>query len=295
MEATQRVRASMEPITTTSLIIFGAIAVSKPLCKLVETVGEHIGLRYEAKRIRDEADAKRYARVQAELTKADVADIRDRMLRGNESRLLRQQENWEAIVRDAPTHLPESVSDVPVDDDWTAQFFEHCKNVSDRQMQSVWSRILAGEVSQPGSFSLRTLHAVKMLRKEDAQLFTDYCQFAWSACEPSIWFLVEPTRGTFWSPDAVAEVNRFYANSGLTTLHRVHLESLNLILLSRVGSGLNLRPCEGTVPLTYHGHVHCLRHQDPCRASRWQPTSSRTSVVSLRRFPVQCQIRILKR
>ena len=37
-------------------------------------------------------------------------------------------------------------------------------------MRLVWSRVLAGEVVKPGSFSLRTLHAVKMLTEKHAKL-----------------------------------------------------------------------------------------------------------------------------
>ena len=39
-------------------------------------------------------------------------------------------------------------------------------------MQNLWSRILAGEVVKPGSFSLRTLELIKNLSKREAETFS---------------------------------------------------------------------------------------------------------------------------
>lgn len=38
-------------------------------------------------------------------------------------------------------------------------------------MQDIWARILAGEIKQPKSFSLRTLNLVRNLSKADAEVF----------------------------------------------------------------------------------------------------------------------------
>jgi hypothetical protein len=92
---------------------------------------------------------------------------------------IRQQQNIEAIVQGAIRMLPESVNEQPVDEDWTADFFEQCKNVSNEKMRSVWSKILAGEVAQPGSFSRRTLSFVRQLSPAEADLFTRFCSLVW--------------------------------------------------------------------------------------------------------------------
>ena len=92
---------------------------------------------------------------------------------------IRHQQNIEAIVQGAVPMLPESVSDQPVDEDWTADFFEQCKNVSNEKMRSVWSKILAGEVAQPRSFSRRTLSFVRQLSQHEADLFTRFCSLVW--------------------------------------------------------------------------------------------------------------------
>ena len=73
--------------------------------------------------------------------------------------------------------IPESVAYSPVDEDWITEFFGHCQDVGNETMQSLWARLLAGEVTQPGSFSLLTLSTVKTLTQSDAMLFTNLCRF----------------------------------------------------------------------------------------------------------------------
>jgi len=69
------------------------------------------------------------------------------------------------------------VSDEKVDPDWTVQFFNACQDVSNEEMQSLWSKILAGEVARPRAYSLRTLDVVRKLRRSDAEMFTAFCAF----------------------------------------------------------------------------------------------------------------------
>lgn len=104
------------------------------------------------------------------------------VLRADDRELLqriRQQQNIEAIVQGAAFVLPEAVNTQPVDEDWLADFFEQCKNVSNERMQVVWSKILAGEVATPGAFSRRTLSFVRQLSEQEANLFTKFCSFVW--------------------------------------------------------------------------------------------------------------------
>lgn len=59
--------------------------------------------------------------------------------------------------------------------DWFIRFYEDCGSVSDKDLQKIWARILANEVSEPGSYSLRTLEALKNLSKVEALLFQKIC------------------------------------------------------------------------------------------------------------------------
>ena len=71
-----------------------------------------------------------------------------------------------------------SVADIEPDHDWTARFFNDVQDVSSEEMQSLWAKILAGEVERPGSTSIRALGILKNLDKRSARLFERFC----SAC-----------------------------------------------------------------------------------------------------------------
>ena len=61
------------------------------------------------------------------------------------------------------------------DFDWFMRFFEAVGNVSDETMQNLWAKILAGEIAQPSTFSLKTVDVMRNLSKRDAELFIKVC------------------------------------------------------------------------------------------------------------------------
>lgn len=134
---------------------------------------------------------------------------------------IRHQKNIENIAQQAPEMLPPVASDEPVDQDWTADFLENCKNVSSEEMQSIWARILAGEVAQPGSFSKRTLAFVKTLSKPEAFLFSKFCNLLWK--HPDNYYV-----------HIALSNNRLRDDFGISYLDLVELDSLGLI---KHGSG----------------------------------------------------------
>jgi hypothetical protein len=92
---------------------------------------------------------------------AELQEIRMRMNERLEKQEVRRQRNIESIATKAAHALPppdreQEVSDKPVNEDWTTRFFQECQDISDEQMQQLWARILAGEVTKPGSFAPRT-------------------------------------------------------------------------------------------------------------------------------------------
>jgi len=88
----------------------------------------------------------------------------------------RRQLNIEEITAIAAENLRSqtNVADEKVDVDWINRFFSIAGDISTSQMQELWGRILAGEVKQPGSFSLRTLDVIRNLSKVEAELFTKF-------------------------------------------------------------------------------------------------------------------------
>ena len=86
--------------------------------------------------------------------------------------------NVSSVVEDAAEELgDERVSDRAPDHDWTARFFDFAQDVSSEDMRKLWSRILAGEVRNPGQTSMRTMETLRNMTKRDAEMFRDLSDF----------------------------------------------------------------------------------------------------------------------
>ena len=161
--------------------IFGASTEFSPaLTKLVETIAP---VFTEPAKIRRVADAKAYEmRVLAE-AEVDRQDILYRGVVRLENKEARRQRNAESVVKIAAQQVllhDSKPNDQPVDEDWIFDFFDKCQDVGNEEMQAVWARMLVGEVASPGSFSLRAIQAVKLMRPSDAKVFTELCSFRWT-------------------------------------------------------------------------------------------------------------------
>jgi len=168
--------------------IFG---LSKPLEKLIEIVGYGVGKVYEPTHVRRMAKAKSseiaciastindsmtsvvYMNGDVSINTTDA----DNLLKRAQARFMYQemkkQQNIDDVV-DAAYHELENVvnvSDEPLDEDWITSFFDFVANISSHQMQVVWGKLLAGEITQPGSFSIRTLDILRKLSQNEAMLF----------------------------------------------------------------------------------------------------------------------------
>lgn len=91
---------------------------------------------------------------------------------------VKRRGNLLTIVGEAADSLPDEVSDDPVHPDWTARFFTAAQDVSDQDLQKLWGRLLAGEVTKPGSVPLRTIELLRNLTKREALLFIRLLSYA---------------------------------------------------------------------------------------------------------------------
>jgi hypothetical protein len=172
-------------------VTLGVPALTHGAGKLLATVADQIALTAEPMHKRRnaiaDADVKLIEALSAErvrLVKTEIkniiADREDRAVESALRHIDRRQRNLESIVKGSLTFVPETVSEEPVDQDWLTQFLVHSQDVGNEEMQSIWSQLLAGEVEKPGSYSLRTLALVKLLSREEAQLFTKLCKCVWT-------------------------------------------------------------------------------------------------------------------
>jgi len=92
----------------------------------------------------------------------------------------KKQINIESITAYAAEELKDEphVTDEPLDEDWTTRFFRISEEVSNEEMQALWGKILAGEIKQPKTYSLRTLELIRNLSKHEADTFMKIANFA---------------------------------------------------------------------------------------------------------------------
>lgn len=167
-------------------------ALVSPAEKLIEAVSGAIGKVYEPKHIRNMADAKAYELQVISDTVRNNSDVPivygstgvsidtsdfEQIVKRASIRLTHQeitkQQNIEAVVDNAYEELEnvENVSSKPVKPDWMFRFFNSVENISDKDMQTIWGHILAGEIKQPDTYSFRTLEKLKNMTQKEAKDF----------------------------------------------------------------------------------------------------------------------------
>ncbi len=169
-----------------------AKALAAPAMKLLDMVGGAIGTAYEPRHQRKMADATAYeisvvgeamrnaADMPIVYNKDGVAinseDFNRLMQRAGTRMVLQEtikQHNIESVIDNAYKILENEkhCSEEPVEQGWTNRFFDSVADISDEDLQKLWGEVLAGEIKQPKSYSLRTLETLKNLSKHEAEMF----------------------------------------------------------------------------------------------------------------------------
>ncbi|MFN6972346.1 MAG: DUF2806 domain-containing protein, partial [Rheinheimera sp.] len=89
--------------------------------------------------------------------------LAERSARRLQMRVEQQQQNLERVITLALNYCTEQITAQDVDPDWFQFYCELVQNISTHSMQKLWAKILAGEISSPGSFSLKTLNLLKQM------------------------------------------------------------------------------------------------------------------------------------
>src|SRR5882724_11237743 len=160
-----------------SLINLGEL--SKPATVLVEKISDAVGGIFKPYQIVRVAKAEAQAdRVRAE-GQIEISDLQRRAFHRFLEEEAKKQKNIEEITQKALPLLEEKSKPEEIENDWITNFFDRCRLVSDDEMQSLWSRVLAGEANSPGSYSNRTLSFLSGLDRREANMFAKLCGFAW--------------------------------------------------------------------------------------------------------------------
>lgn len=168
-------------------------ALNQPTQKLIDAVSGAIGKVYEPRYKKKMTDAEAYeiekigkairdncdmpiVYNQDGTLQIDTSDY-ESLIKRTGLRLafqeVKKQENIESVVDNAYQLLEqeETVSNEPVDNGWIIRFMNSVSDISDEDLQLLWSKILAGEVKKPNTYSLRTLEVLKNMSKSEADLF----------------------------------------------------------------------------------------------------------------------------
>jgi hypothetical protein len=94
----------------------------------------------------------------------------------------RKLENRAASVKVATDEISEKPNrqdaDQDIDDDWLNLYAKIAEDKSSEELQSLFGKILAGEIQRPGTFSLRTLQFLSTLSRADAQTISSFFAYA---------------------------------------------------------------------------------------------------------------------
>ena len=203
-----------------SLINLGEL--SKPATVLIEKISEAVGGGFRPMQIKRVAEAEAEAERIKASARIEVSEIQQRAVVRLFNEEGRKQENIEKIAINATSQLEDSAKPEDIDNDWIANFFDKCRLISDKEMQDLWSKLLAGEANQPGYYSKRTINLVANLDKNDAQLFTNLLTFKWLIDD-----LVEPL--------VYDEYHKIYNDRGINFRSLNHLDDIGLIKLGGFG------------------------------------------------------------
>lgn len=189
--------------------------LSKPATVLIEKISDAVGGIFKPYQLVRVAKAEaEVGRIEAE-SRIQITDLQTRAMRRFLEEEAKKQSNIEDITQRALPLLEANSSPQNVQDDWITNFFDKCRIVSDKDMQELWSRVLAGEANSPGTFSKRTVNLISDLDKSDAELFTRLCGFGW-AIGNVVPLVFEPQ-------------DKIYTYNGIDFGGLSHLESLGLI------------------------------------------------------------------
>ena len=86
---------------------------------------------------------------------------------------------------------------------WSSHWLSAASKVGtdDQERQTWWARLLAGEIQQPGTYSLRTIGIMDVLSPSEAELFSRLCGYVWVGTSRPHPLILPPESSTLWQPD----------------------------------------------------------------------------------------------
>lgn len=181
-------------------LISDLTGLSKPLTKLIETVGNGINVATQPWQIKRnaKADAEAIDTIKESLSTlpGDVTyngpnfsitvsggSIEESAISRMVNTEIERQINLNNIVQKTAKllSLKETVSSTPVNHDWWTRYQNIAQDISDDAMRDLWAQILAGEIETPNSYSYRALDFLKNISFDEAQLIQNILKYTFES------------------------------------------------------------------------------------------------------------------
>ena len=211
--------------TSNSLVNLGDL--SKPADTLIKKISKLVGGIFAPGQMKRIAKAEAEVAILKAETEIQITALHRRAMHRFVEEEAQRQQNIEDITEKAIPQLKDSAAPDSIEDDWVTNFFEKSRIISNKEMQDLWSRVLAGEANTPGTYSKRTVNFLSDLDKNDAQIFASLLGFGWMIGEvvPLIF-------------DHQAEI---YTRRGIDFNSIIHLESIGLLQFNDLSGYLKIR------------------------------------------------------
>lgn len=99
-----------------------------------------------------------------------------------------------------------------MDFDWFMRFFDSVGNITNEELHQLWGKVLAGEITQPKTCSLRTLDLIRNLTPDEARAFEKLCKYVLTSGITRFVF----DMGFLDEKEGHAECREFMASEGLS-------------------------------------------------------------------------------
>ena len=84
-----------------------------------------------------------------------------------------------------------------LDFDWFLRFYEAAGGISNEEMRALWAKVLAGEITQQGSFSLRTVETLRNMTAREARVFQRASHLVLSEIDGGKFLFCDDTIGNY--------------------------------------------------------------------------------------------------
>lgn len=96
--------------------------------------------------------------------------------------------------------------------DWLMRFFDAVGNISSEDLQQLWGKVLANEITRPKACSLRTLDMLRNMSSEEAKIFSILCRYVMQSGDT---YYID-SAGFFCEEDGHKKCREFIQSRGLS-------------------------------------------------------------------------------